>query len=118
MVASTYLNWQGHCIDAISCFKTCSDGASLRRILSPLFYCMLRLFLLGPVPSYPAVLQAKVQATWLVLGTSFMVAFTNAAINKITRMMGVFERHLSVDKQEVNVNPIPSCNQAFSLSPA
>lgn len=30
-----------------------------------------------------------------------MVAFTNAAINKITRMMGVFEKHLSVDKQEV-----------------
>ncbi|CAN0127277.1 unnamed protein product [Ectocarpus sp. 6 AP-2014] len=46
---------------------------------------------------------AKVQATWLVLGTSFMVAFTNAAINKITRMMGVFEKHLSVDKQEVAV---------------
>lgn len=45
--------------------------------------------------------QAKVQATWLVLGTSFMVAFTNAAINKITKMMGVFERHLSVDQQEV-----------------
>eukprot|EP00903_Cladosiphon_okamuranus_P006559 g6407.t1 len=45
----------------------------------------------------------KVQATWLVLGTSFMVAFTNAAINKITRMMGVFERHLSVDKQEVAI---------------
>lgn len=45
--------------------------------------------------------QAKLQATWLVLGTSFMVAFTNAAINKITKMMGVFERHLSVDQQEV-----------------
>ncbi|CAN0060267.1 unnamed protein product, partial [Scytosiphon promiscuus] len=46
---------------------------------------------------------AKLQATWLVLGTSFMVAFTNAAINKVTKMMGVFERHLSVDKQEVAI---------------
>ena len=54
------------------------------------------------------LLQAKVSATWLVLGTSFMVAFTNAAINKITRLMGVFERHLSVDKQEVHIHKQPA----------
>ena len=30
-----------------------------------------------------------------------MVAFTNAAINKITKLMGAFEKHRSVDTQEV-----------------
>lgn len=55
----------------------------------------------GLQPIFSFFLQAKLQATWLVLGTSFMVAFTNAAINKITKLMGVFEKHKSVDKQEV-----------------
>eukprot|EP00904_Undaria_pinnatifida_P010629 jgi/Undpi1/6697/HiC_scaffold_20.g09176.m1 len=47
--------------------------------------------------------RAKLEATWLVLGTSFMVAFTNAAINKITKLMGAFEKHRSVDTQEVSI---------------
>lgn len=48
-----------------------------------------------------SISQAKLEAVWLALGTSFIVAFTNAVINKVTKMTGVFEKHKCMDDQEV-----------------
>lgn len=50
-------------------------------------------------------MKAKIEATWLIFGTAMMVAFTNAAINKITKMMGFFEKHKGMDTQEVLYPP-------------
>ena len=37
----------------------------------------------------------------MVVATSLIVAITNGGINKITKMMGAFDKHTSMDKLEV-----------------
>ncbi|CAM9177431.1 unnamed protein product [Ascophyllum nodosum] len=46
--------------------------------------------------------QTAVEAAGMVVATSLIVAITNGGINKITKMMGAFDKHTSMDKLEVS----------------
>lgn len=48
-----------------------------------------------------------------MLGTSVIVAFTNAGINKVVKKMGSFEKHKCMDDEEAR----PVCCESLSFFP-